>query len=63
MAERLIKYYDYMKQNGGLPAQMRLAMITCIPSTKAINEPDSPANIDKFRKAIKEITGKEAPML
>ncbi len=63
MAERLLKYYDYIKQNGGLPAQMRLAMITCIPSTKAATEPDSPANIEKFRKAIKEITGKEAPLL
>ncbi|MGQ9608467.1 MAG: hypothetical protein ACUVWN_04140 [bacterium] len=63
MAERLLKYYDYIKQNGGLPAQMRLAMITCIPSTKAVIEPDSPANIEKFRKAVKEITGKDAPIL
>ncbi|HGE70811.1 TPA: hypothetical protein ENX78_08260 [Candidatus Poribacteria bacterium] len=63
MADRLLKYYDYVKQYGGLQAQMRLAMITCIPSTKAANEPDSPENIEKFKKAVKEITGKDAPLL
>ena len=41
---------------------MRLAMMTSIPSTKAATEPDTPENVEKFKKAIKEITGKDAPV-
>jgi len=59
MGEILRKFYEFANQNGGTTAQMRLAMKTLIPSDKAISSPDSPENIDKFKTAIKEITGKD----
>ncbi len=61
MAARLLKLYEAAKAEGGLQMQMRLAMITSIPSTKAADMPDSPELIAKFRSAFKEVTGKEAP--
>ncbi|MGQ9455688.1 MAG: hypothetical protein ACUVRS_03995 [Armatimonadota bacterium] len=42
MAERLMKFYELIKAEGGLAAQMRLAMMTSIPSQKAAEVPDSP---------------------
>jgi len=62
MGQRLAKFYEFMDGNGGLPAKMRLAMMTGIPSTKVDAEPDSPENLAKFRNAVKEITGKDAPI-
>ncbi|HSV72575.1 MAG TPA: hypothetical protein VLH79_02310 [Chthonomonadales bacterium] len=61
MGAKLLKYIDFVGQNGGLAAKMRLAMLTNIPSAKAEAESDSPANIEKFRRAVKEVTGLTAP--
>lgn len=61
MGKQLTKYYEYLGKVGSLPMQMRLAMMTGLPSGKAEAAPDSPENIDKFKKAIKQITGKDAP--
>ncbi len=61
MAQQLMKYYEFVKANGGAVAQMRLAMMTNVPSTKAAELPDSPDNIAKFKDAIKKITGQDAP--
>ena len=61
MAEKLIQYYKYVKDEAGLDGQMKLAITTKIPSTKAALEPDSPDNIAAFKKAIQDITGKPAP--
>ena len=55
MAQQLVAYYDKAKQVGGLKAQMRLAMISKLPSSKAANEPDSPENIKIFEQAMTEI--------
>jgi hypothetical protein len=55
MAARLMKYYEYAKQKGGMQAQMRLAMKTGIPSTKAPGEPDSQELLEKFHSALREI--------
>jgi hypothetical protein len=60
MGQKLVKYYEAIKSEGGFAAQMRLAMKTCIASTKAAELPDSPENLLKFKTAYKEITGKEA---
>jgi len=61
MGAKLMKYIDFVGENGGLPAKMRLAMLTNIPSAKAEAEPDSPENIEKFKKAVKEVTGLTPP--
>jgi len=63
MAERLLKYYKYIFDEGGLEAKMKLAIVTKIPSTKAATEPDSEQNIEMFKDAIMNITGKPAPTL
>ncbi len=63
MGQKLVQLYSFLDQNGGLPAKMRLAMMTGIPSNKAESEADSTENLNKFKAAIKEITGKDAPIV
>jgi hypothetical protein len=63
MAERLLLYYKYIREEKGLDGQVKLAQATKMPSTKAATEPDSPENIRRFRDAIKTLTGKDAPEL
>ena len=55
MGARLLKQYEEAKQLGGLKAQMRLAVLTKMPSPKAAEEPDSSENLAKFEAAMKEI--------
>lgn len=61
MAEKLIKYYKFIREKAGFEGKIDLATTTKIPSTRAALEPDSEINIQKFKKAIKKITGEEAP--
>lgn len=62
MGQKLLKFYELVKTEGGLQMAMRLAVKTNIPSAKAGEAPDSPENIRVFRTAYKEITGKDAPI-
>lgn len=55
MAQKLMQFYEKAKTLGGLKGQMRLAMLTTIPSTKAATEADSPELLAKFDTAMKEI--------
>ena len=57
MGQKLVAYYALVKERAGTEGAMRLAMKTCIGSTVAAGQPDSPRNIEKFKKAIKEIVG------
>ncbi len=57
----MIKYYDWIKQKGGIQSQMRLAMKTAIPSAKAESLPDTQSALEKMHQAVKEITGVEPP--
>jgi hypothetical protein len=41
---------------------MRLAIKTSLPSAKAVEAPDSAENIQRFKAAFKDITGKDAPI-
>ena len=61
MADRLMQYYQYVSEQAGLNGKVKLAQMTNIPSTKAAVEPDSQDAIQKFKDAIREITGKAAP--
>ncbi|QOY87054.1 hypothetical protein [Paludibaculum fermentans] len=61
MAQKLVKLYDFVHDHGGATAKMRVAMKTLVPSNKAEQTPDSPELIEKFRAAIREVTGLEAP--
>lgn len=55
MGEKLLEFYNDAKDIGGFGAQMRLAILTKIPSSKALSEMDSPYNIKLFQDAINTI--------
>lgn len=59
MGAKLSKAFDLAKEAGGLQAQMRLAMKAGMSSDKAGGLPDSPENIAKMEKALKDVTGKD----
>jgi hypothetical protein len=61
VAAKLMQYYQYISEQKGALGRTQLAMKTKVPSTQAAMEPDSPETIQKFKAAIKEITGGEAP--
>lgn len=61
MGDKLMRLYQFMKEQKGLDGQIKLAMETKIPSIKAGIAPDSPENIKLLREAIKKLLGKEPP--
>ena len=61
MGDKIEKLYDFIQAEGGIPAKMRIAMQTGVPSNKAAATPDSDEVLAKFRAAIKDVIGKDAP--
>jgi hypothetical protein len=59
MGAKLIKAFESAKQEGGMQAQMRLAMKSGMSSIKASDAPDSPENIQKMEAAYEEVIGKK----
>ena len=57
MAEKLLRYYKYMQDKEGFSGKVKLAQLTHIPSVQAAVEPDTPEVIERFKEAIKKITG------
>lgn len=55
MGKQLVEMYDEAKKIGGLSAQIKLAILTRMPSTKALEAPDNEDNITSFRKALAAI--------
>lgn len=55
MGQKLNDFYERANKLGQLKAKMRLAVLTRIPSKKAMELPDSPENIKLFMSAMKEI--------
>ncbi len=55
MGAKLTQFYEEAKKLGGLKAQMRMAVLTKIPSAQASTAPDSPENINLFQNALNEI--------
>jgi hypothetical protein len=62
MAMKLMQYYQYVSEQKGTLGKTQLAMKTKLPSSKAAMEPDTPEILAQFRAAVKEITGKDAPV-
>lgn len=62
MGKKLEDIYEVIKNEGSLTAQMRLAMLTGMPSAQAKTAPDTPDMVKKFADAYKEITGKSCPI-
>lgn len=61
MAEKLIKYYQYVSEEKGFSGKVQLATSTKVPSTQAALEPDSPELLKVFKDAVEKITQKPAP--
>lgn len=55
MGTKLLTYYDKAREMGSIKAQMRLAILTKIPSPRAKDALDSAENIKIFEEAIKEL--------
>lgn len=55
MGQRLMSFYEQAKALGGLKAQMRMAMITKVPSAQAGSAADSPEAIKAFEQAMVEL--------
>ena len=55
MATRLNGFYAQAASEFGVLGRMKLAMLTKISSEKAGSEPDSPANIQIFEQALKQL--------
>jgi hypothetical protein len=55
MAEKLRRYYDYASRKGGFTLQLKLAMRTLMAGNRAAEAPDSPENLELFRKALMEL--------
>ena len=62
MGKILTDAYEAIKKDGGITAQMRLAMMTGISLKQAATMPDSPDLKKKFSDAYREITGKASPI-
>ena len=55
MGAQLMSFYEKANAMGAVKAQMRLAMKSGIPSSKASVVPDTPENIQKMAEALKSI--------
>jgi hypothetical protein len=55
MGAELVRFYDQCKIQGGLSAQLRLATLTRLAGTKALEAPDSPENLKIFEAAYAEV--------
>jgi hypothetical protein len=55
MGDILLSYYEKARLKGGLDAQIKLAMLTLLPSQKAKEALDSDENIKKFEEAFNKI--------
>jgi hypothetical protein len=55
MGQQLSGYYEKAKAMGGMKAQMRMAMITKVPSAQAGSLPDSPDKVAIFEQALKDL--------
>lgn len=61
MGQKLVQYYDFIESVAGREGKVKLAQMTCVPSIVAKGKPDDPALLELFRKAIREITGRNPP--
>lgn len=57
----MMALYDFVESVAGREGKMKLAKLTCIPSVLAMGKPDDKATLERFRAAVREITGKDPP--
>ena len=57
MGAKLVQYYEFARQRGGLALQVKLAMLTCLAQPRAAEAPDSPENVRRFFGAMRQLLG------
>jgi hypothetical protein len=62
MGRKVVAMYDAVKKEGGMAAQMRLAMLTGVPLTQAAAAVDSAELLRSFAVAYADITKKDCPV-
>lgn len=55
MAAKLTEFYVQAAKEFGVMGRMKLAMLTKIPSEKAVMEADTPDNIKLFEQALVQL--------
>jgi hypothetical protein len=55
MASKLSAFYTQATTEFGVMGRMKLAMLTKIPSERALTEADSPSNIQLFEKSMQQL--------
>ncbi len=55
MGARLVSYYQFAKDKGGIALQLKLAMKTAMSQVNAESAPDSPQNLALFYKALQDL--------
>lgn len=55
MAAKLTSFYEQASKEFGVMGRMKLAMLTKIPSEKAALEADTPANVQLFEQAYRQL--------
>jgi hypothetical protein len=55
MGAELTKFYQQAKAKGGVPAMIKLATRTRVPSILAETHPDTPEIIKLFKQAMKDL--------
>ena len=58
MGAKLIRGFELAQEEGGVKAQMRLAIRVGFSSDKAGERPDSPELVQKMEAALEELVGK-----
>ncbi|MBA4368053.1 MAG: hypothetical protein C0403_10510 [Desulfobacterium sp.] len=59
MGDKLLKYFEFAKQRGGISMQIKLAMLTQISSPKAKIAPDSPELMKLFQESLVKLVGND----
>jgi hypothetical protein len=62
LGQKLADIYAIIQNEGGMRARMRLAMMTGLPSQKAMETPDTVDLLDSFTSSYREIMLKDCPI-
>ncbi len=61
MGQKLMAWYNFVEALAGREGKMKLAKLTCVPSVIAMGKPDDKETLDRFRAAVRQITGRDPP--
>jgi hypothetical protein len=62
LGQNLADICAVIQSEGGMRARMRLAMMTGLPSQKAMEAPDTSDLLERFKSSYREIMLKDCPI-